>query len=297
MLRFLTKTVKLNDGRLSSIVFGQHVRLVQTDSLQVPSGVPPIPPRPALPIITSRKLQYPPKYTKPRQAWVEGLDTLESVKLGTVDLHPDVFAVPPRLDMLQFNVQWQMLYRRVDWKCVRTRAEMPGGGRKPWPQKGLGRARHGSIRSPLWIGGGVAHGPRGPKTRFFMLPYFVRVKGLVVALSVKFAQDDLKIVDGLDLPTDDPKYLEELVERRRWGPSVLFVDDADVVPRNVGLAVDGIGHLNLMPVYGVNVYSLLKHETVVLTLAALAKIEERLLFNLNRSDICDVQKKYENLFH
>lgn len=70
----------------------------------------------------------------------------------------------------------------------KTRAEVSGGGRKPWPQKGLGKARHGSIRSPLWRGGGIAHGPRSPTTHFFMLPFYSRVLGLITALSIKLAQ-------------------------------------------------------------------------------------------------------------
>lgn len=90
----------------------------------------------------------------------------------------------------------------------------------------MGRARHGSIRSPIWINGGAAKGPRGPKTYFYMLNLYDRLKGLRATLSMKFAQDDLKIVDSLDgLPTDDPGFLLDLVDKRVWGPSVLFVDE------------------------------------------------------------------------
>lgn len=71
---------------------------------------------------------------------------------------------------------------------TKVRNEVRGGGRKPWPQKGLGRARHGSIRSPLFRGGGVIHGPRSPKTYFFMLPFYKRVLGLTSTLSIKHAQ-------------------------------------------------------------------------------------------------------------
>ncbi|XP_064483971.1 large ribosomal subunit protein uL4m-like isoform X2 [Ornithodoros turicata] len=250
-----------------------------------------VPSRPSLPIITSRDLAYPSKFTKNREAWVENLDTVESEKLGMVPLNPLVFGAFPRIDLLHWNVHWQMNYKRVDWATTKSRAEVRGGGRKPWPQKGLGKARHGSIRSPLWKGGGVAKGPRGPKTYFFMLPFFSRVKGLITALSTKFAQDDLKIVDSLDLPSDDPKFLEELVDERIWGPSVLFVDDTDYVPKNIALACDEIKHMNIMPVYGLNVYSMLKHDTLVITLSALEKIEERLLFHLNRTDVREAMSR------
>ncbi|RXM31017.1 hypothetical protein EOD39_7369 [Acipenser ruthenus] len=99
---------------------------------------------------------------------------------------------------------------------VKTRAEVRGGGRKPWQQKGSGRARHGSIRSPLWRGGGVAHGPRGPTSYYYMLPMKVCVMGLKVALSAKLAQDYLHIVDS--------QYILDLARHRHWGDSVLIVD-------------------------------------------------------------------------
>lgn len=249
--------------------------------------------RPPLPIITSRKLEYPPKFKSPRQAWVENLDTIETENLGMVDLHPHVFGQFPRIDILHQNVVWQRKYKTVEWTTEKTRAEKRGGGRKPWPQKGLGKARHGSLRSPLFVGGGKAHGPRGPKTHFYMLPFHVRVKGLAVALSVKYAQDDLKIVDSLELPTDDPKHLEELIDHRGWGPSVLFIDDTDFMPKNISLATDPVKHTNLMPVYGLNVYSMLKHETLVLTLSAVEKIEERLLFQMNRLDWYNIQMAFK----
>lgn len=127
---------------------------------------------------------------------------------------------------------------------------MKGGGRKPWPQKGLGRARHGSIRSPLFKGGGVVNGPRSPTTWFYMLPFYERVSGLVACLSIKLAQDDLRIVNDLEIPTNDPQFIESLVEERNWGPSVLFVDTEDTMPENITIATDEIKHINLMPAYG-----------------------------------------------
>lgn len=133
---------------------------------------------------------------------------------------------------------------------TKTRAEVKGGGRKPWPQKGTGRSRHGSIRSPLWRKGGIAHGPRSPTTHFYMLPFYNRVFGLTSMLSVKLAQDDLHVIKNLDIPTSEPSYIEQLIEERNWGPSVLIVDSYDIMPKNITLATDQIKHVNLMPVYG-----------------------------------------------
>lgn len=241
-----------------------------------------------LPLVTSRKLAHLPLNSHSKQAWLETLSTVEDEKLGIVDLHPDIFATFPRIDILWFNVFWQKLFRHVDYRHMNNRAEMRGGGRKPWPQKGTGRARHGSIRSPLFIGGGKTFGPRGPKSYFFMIPKSMRVLGLRVALTVKFAQDNLHIVDSLELPTDDPKYLTELIESRGWGLSVLFVDDTDIVSRNIAVATDKIKPYNIMPVYGLNVYSMLKHETLVLTTAALERIEQRLLSQMHSVNFREV---------
>ncbi|XP_014283797.1 large ribosomal subunit protein uL4m [Halyomorpha halys] len=234
--------------------------------------------------LVSRNLKYLSQYEPPRQAWYENLDSLEEKKLGIVDLHPDVFGVMPRIDVIHENVRWQRDYQRVSYAHTKVRNEVQGGGRKPWPQKGQGRARHGSIRSPLWKGGGIAHGPRSPKTYFYMLPFFKRVLGLTSTLSIKHAQDDLHIVNNLEIPTDDPKFLRDLIEERNWGVSVLFVDVPDIMPRNITVATDSIMEMNLIPVYGLNVYSMLKHETLVLTLNAVEKIEERILYQLHRPD-------------
>lgn len=89
----------------------------------------------------------------------------------------------------------------------------------------MGKARHGSIRSPLFKGGGVVHGPRSPTTHFYMLPFYSRVFGLTSMLSIKLAQDDLHVVNDLELPTDEPTYIEELIKTRNWGPSVLLIDE------------------------------------------------------------------------
>ncbi|EFN89342.1 39S ribosomal protein L4, mitochondrial [Harpegnathos saltator] len=238
-----------------------------------------------VPIIS--KVQYDDEnslYQKSRQVWLENLDTIKEKKLGFVTLHPHIFAATPRIDIIHQNVRWQKMYRWVCYAHTKTRTEVRGGGRKPWPQKGTGRARHGSIRSPLWRGGGRAHGPRSPTPHFYMLPFFTRVAGLTSMLSVKLAQDDLHIINNLEIPTSECSYIEQLVEERNWGPSVLIVDSYDIMPKNITLATDEIKHINLMPVYGLNVYSMLKHNTLVLTEQAARLIEEKLLFQLNRSD-------------
>ena len=86
--------------------------------------------------------------------------------------------------------------------------------RRPWPQKGQGKARHSTKTSPIWHKGGKAHGNKGPRTYFHMKPYSLRVWGLIHTLSVKFAQDDVRFVHNLEIPTEDPKFIEQLIDKR-----------------------------------------------------------------------------------
>ncbi|KFB39706.1 50S ribosomal protein L4 [Anopheles sinensis] len=232
------------------------------------------------------------EWRPPREVWLENMNTVEEKKVGIIELNNSIFGGAPRIDIVHQNIEWQRKYRFVSFAHTKTRNEVRGGGRKPWPQKGLGRARHGSIRSPLWRGGGIAHGPRSPTTHFYMLPFYNRVLGLVSTLSIKLAQDDLHVVKDLEIPTDDPQYLKDLVAARLWGPSVLFVDSSDVVPTNIAVGAETINHINLMPVYGLNVYSMLKHNTLVLTESAIKDIERKLLEHINRTDARALMSKF-----
>lgn len=95
-----------------------------------------------------------------------------------------------------------------------------------------------------------------------MLPFHIRLAGLTATLSTKFAQDDLHIVDELEIPTSEPSYIEQLIEKRNWGPSVLFVDSYDIMSTNITLATDQIKHVNLMPVYGKCIYAIFYNFTL-----------------------------------
>nr|XP_033780019.1 39S ribosomal protein L4, mitochondrial isoform X2 [Geotrypetes seraphini] len=234
-----------------------------------------------LPII--RKCSIPlPSHLIAGQAWLESLLHYDDERLGLVDLHPDVFTVPPRIDILHQVITWQRNFKRISHARVKTRAEVRGGGRKPWPQKGSGRARHGSIRSPLWKGGGVAHGPRGPTSYYYMLPMKVRALGLKVALTTKLAQDNFHVIDSLEVPTPDPQYLKDLARYRHWGDSVLIVGINNDFPENILQATSKLRTITLIPAIGLNVYSILKHQTLVLTLDTVDFLEEKLLWQDNR---------------
>lgn len=87
--------------------------------------------------VQPRQFLFPPKYQKPRQVWVENLDTIDEKKLGLMELHPDIFAYSPRIDIIHQNIRWQKMYKFVSYAHTKVRSEVRGGGRKPYPQKGL----------------------------------------------------------------------------------------------------------------------------------------------------------------
>lgn len=137
--------------------------------------------------------KYPPKsLSTPRQAWLESLDA-DNEDRDLVMLHPDVWGVRPRIDVLWNNIDWQKRYKTVRYNDVKDRYDLHEGPR-PWPRKGTGHARHSSRASPNWKQGGKAHGPRGPRTDFYMLSYPARITGLIHALSAKFAQGTFTLI-------------------------------------------------------------------------------------------------------
>lgn len=235
----------------------------------------------SLPVLRTCKIPVP-AHLSARTVWLETLNEEEDEPTSLVQLHPDVFDVPPRIDILHQVVTWQRNFKRISYAKTKTRAEVRGGGRKPWAQKGTGRARQGSIRSPLWRGGGVAHGPRGPTSYYYMLPMKLRVLGLKTALTTKLAQNDLHIIDSAEIPSPDPQYLVDLFKRRNWGESVLIVDVNEDMPENILSATFNSKKISLIPAIGMNVYSMLKHDTVLVTIGAVDFLEEKLLWQDSR---------------
>ncbi|KAI3381491.1 hypothetical protein SNEBB_001990 [Seison nebaliae] len=226
-------------------------------------------------------------------AWVDRLTNDDNYHESLTELHPDIFHCYPRIDLIHNNVHWQQTYRKIDYKFLPIAVEMPGSNRKPWQQKGLGKARQGNIRNPQFIHGGKIHGPRGPKSYFFIEPKDKRVQGLCSTFTFKYHQRNLYIVDDLDIDWNDSLILEEMADKRLWGDSCLFVDVDHRIPANMVDAVNGINSFNILPVYSLNIYSMIKHESLVLTLAALRLIEERLVRHLYAND--RLSKKYNKI--
>lgn len=194
-------------------------------------------------------------------------------KVGEVELPEDIYAVPVKVGLLHEVVRWQMARWRAGTACTKTRGEVRGGGRKPWPQKHTGRARQGSIRAPHWVGGGVVFGPK-PRSYEFKLNKKVRRLALKMALSNRVAAGHCYVVSDFGLE-DQPKTKRFLEFLKRFGTQNALV----VVPerdRVAELSARNLPQVKVLAVEGLNVYDILKHEYLILKQDALSKIEERL---------------------
>jgi len=202
------------------------------------------------------------------------LYNLSREKVGEVELKDEVFNGPVKPHLFYEVIKWQLAKRRRGTASTKTRAEVSGGGRKPWRQKGLGRARAGSIRSPLWRGGGVVFGPK-PRDYSYPLPKKVRKAALRSALSLRYKEGKLTILDGFDLGQIKTKLFVEAMEKLGLkGEKVLIVTDGkdeilEKSARNVPWA-------KVLRCEGLNVYDVLNYRHLLILRSALPKIEERL---------------------
>ncbi len=191
---------------------------------------------------------------------------------GDIELNDAVFGVEPRADILHRVVTWQLENRRGTARPTRERSDVARTGAKWGKQKGGGRARHGDRGAPIFIGGGKAHGAR--KRDFNpSLNKKIRSLGLKMALSSK-AKDGLVIVDSLSLKDAKTKALASTIGKNGWNGKVLVID-GEAVENDFGKAAGNLPGINVMPAQGANVYDILNHDTLVLTKAAVEKLEAR----------------------
>jgi large subunit ribosomal protein L4 len=191
---------------------------------------------------------------------------------GDIELNDAVFGVEPRADILHRVVTWQLENRRGIARATRERSEVARTGKKLGNQKGGGTARHGDRAAPVFIGGGKAHGAR--RREFDVsLNKKVRALGLKMALSAK-AKAGLVVVDNLELTDAKTKLLVGQLAKASWGKKVLVID-GESVDAGFARAAGNIVGLNVLPAVGANVYDILKHDTLVLTRAAVEKLEAR----------------------
>ena len=178
-------------------------------------------------------------------------------QVGDIELNDSVFGVEMNAGLVHQAVVMQLASRRLGTHATKTRGLVRGGGRKPWRQKGTGRARSGSTRSPLWVGGGTVFGPQ-PRSYAFRMPKKQRRLAIKCALSDKVASGDFIVLD--DLQFDAPKT-----------KSVIITLDEN---ENVELSSRNIPGVKAINTMGLNVYDILNHTKLFITKAAIEKIEE-----------------------
>ena len=191
---------------------------------------------------------------------------------GEVELNDAVFGVEPRADILHRVVTWQLEKRRAPARATRERSDVARTGKKFGRQKGGGTARHGDRRAPIFIGGGKAHGARA-RTFGHSLNKKVRALGLKMALSAKAQGNAILIVDSLDVAEGKTKALS--AHLAKLGANRALFIDGDATNVSFARASANLPGINLLPAVGANVYDILKHDTLVLTRAAVEQLEAR----------------------
>ncbi len=202
------------------------------------------------------------------------VQTLDGKGKGSdLELNDAVFGLEPRADILHRVVTWQLEKRRGTARAARERSDVARTGKKFGRQKGGGTARHGDRRAPIFIGGGKAHGPR---VRDFdpSLNKKIRALGLKMALSAKAKDGNLVVLDNLDLSEAKTAALKVQLGKLGLGKTALVID-GDALNVGFAHASANLREVDLLPAIGANVYDILNHETLVLTRAAVEKLEAR----------------------
>ena len=190
--------------------------------------------------------------------------------VGSIELNDAVFGIEANEHVMHLAVVQYLANQRQGTQSAKTRAEVRGGGRKPWRQKGTGRARQGSTRSPQWTGGGVVFAPK-PRDYSFKLNRKVKRLALQSALSCKVAENKMIVLDELTLNEIKTKEMVKVLENIKCGKALIVMDGSN---KNVMLSARNIPDVKTASVNTINVYDLLKYNTLVVTKDAVAKIEE-----------------------
>jgi len=193
-------------------------------------------------------------------------------KISQVEVVDAVFAAEVKEHLFYDVVRMQLNRRRAGTSSAKTRSEVSGGGKKPWKQKGTGRARAGSSRSPVWRGGGIAFGPK-PRSYDIKVPKKVRRAAMCSALTLKVQQEKLLVLDALEMTEIKTATFVAMLEKLKAG-NALIIADAD---QNLLLSSRNIPHVKVLPPEGLNLYDVLKHDELFITQTSLKSIERSLV--------------------
>jgi len=204
---------------------------------------------------------------------VTEVKNIKNEKTGDVELNESIFGVEVKPHIIHDIVRMQLANRRSGTACTKTRAEVRGGGAKPWRQKGTGRARAGTRNSPLWRGGGTTFGPK-PRDYSYKLPKKVRKLGLCMALSSRFAEENLVVLDDFQLTEIKTKDFVGVMNTLALENALIVTAENNI---NLEKSARNVPGYRVIPTKGLNVYDILLHKKIVLTQACLDQLEKRLL--------------------
>lgn len=204
---------------------------------------------------------------------VTELYNIKKEKVGEVELNESLFGVKVSPHLLHDIVRMQLAKRRAGTASTKTRGEVRGSSKKPWRQKGTGRARAGSRKSPVWRGGGTVFGPR-PRSYGQSLPKKVRRLGLRMALSTRFAEEQLVVLDNFQLEEIKTKKFMEVMKAFDIKNALVVTPEHNEALEKSSRNVPGY---KVIPSAGLNVYDVLLHSHIVLLQPSIDKLEERLL--------------------
>ena len=202
-----------------------------------------------------------------------GVYNVAGEQVGELNLNEEIFGIEPHVPVLHQAVVRYLAGKRRGTHDTKTRAEVRGGGRKPWRQKGTGRARHGSIRSPIWRKGGIVFGPH-PRDYAFPMPRKMRRLALRSALAAKLRKGQVTVLDRLELPEVRTREMKRMLDNLEVTGSALVVTSEP--DDNVRRATRNIPRVKYTPVAGLTVYDVLAHERLIITREALSRVEEAL---------------------
>jgi large subunit ribosomal protein L4 len=198
---------------------------------------------------------------------------IDNKKVGEVELNDALFGLEVKKHILHDVVKMQLANRRAGAASTKTRTEVSGGGRKPFRQKGTGRARQGTNRSPLMRGGGVIFGPK-PRDYSYKLPKKVRRLGVRMALSARFSEKNMLVLEGFDLADIKTKQFVEVMKKLDIENGLIVIPERN---ENLEKSSRNVLGYKVIQVDGLNVYDILLHRRLVLLQPCLGQLEKRLL--------------------
>ena len=195
---------------------------------------------------------------------------IEGNKVNSIELNEQVFGIEPNKAIVHSVLVNYLANQRQGTQSTKTRSEVTGGGKKPWKQKGTGRARQGSIRAPQWIKGGIALGPK-PRSYKYTLNKKVRRLALKSALSSKVQENSIIVLDTLNFDEIKTKNMAKVLENIKANKALIVIADKNL---NVQASARNIPNTKTSLVNTINTYDILKYDTLVVTKEAIEKIEE-----------------------